>query len=354
MRPPHSPHPRRRATLGRSAAAALLLALLPHTAAAQAGRPDFREPGSAPRTTPQTPGSQPARDIRETAALVDLRPRFKLGDDQRYIMTVRGQSALVTADTPPTPRGGRAPAEPADKQTIEQEITLVLSPREVQPEGGAAVELRIERVKAKLTQGGEVFEFDSAAKPASATDPLDAAAAEILKTLVGQSAGSKATLTFDNDGRITRVDTPAQSPAVNGLGLGAPSPVEALFGPVVSRSTPPGLARVGDTWINDDRITLGPAGELELKTRHELRAHRGGQAAVHFSGDIRARTDGPTPMFHVEHASHRGRYDWDAKRGRLAGMESELDARISMKGGAGGGVAGAMTSSTVVRVRPAP
>lgn len=361
-----------RQSRSRAVGAAALVLALPLCAVGTpggAGRPDFREPGTAERARPRTTPAPRPSDAR--AALVDLRPRFHPGEDIRYRVEIRSVSDvnLPGGDDPSDPLGQRRPAatKPADprapagkpKQKIDQELTLVLRPRSVDPEGAAVVDLIYERVKIRYDYDGEQMEFDSAAKPdpRRASDPLASAGESLLGQLAGGVAGTVVTLTFDPEGRITKAEggaalgLPGGFAQLNGgSSPGTPQIAESLFGPIVSRKSGGGLVKVGDRWTNEDDLSAGPLGSLRMQTTHTVASSDAKSALVVFTGNAASRTEDRQAPVMLDAATYRGRYDWDTRLGRLKSMETEQETRMTLRGPTGETVS---ESATTVRVQPA-
>ena len=367
MRPPT---PLTRAATQLILAAVLACPALARDTPGGGGRPDFREPSPAERARPSRARPAVAPGVR--AELVDLRPRFHVGEDLRYRVLIRSVSDVTlpgglnpgdplalkrpAADRRAEPRPGAAAEKP--RQHLDQEITIVLRPRSVEPEGAAVVDLVYERVRIRYEFEGDTMEFDSAAKPtpADAGDPLTRAGESLLAQLAGGLAGTTMTLTLDNQGAITKVDGGGALGLPGGLAqlgaVGTPSTgelAESLIGPIRTRSSGGGLVKVGDRWTNEDDLSVGPFGAVRMSTSHTVGSADAKAAVVLFTGHAASRSEDKQAPVSIDEATYRGRYDWDTRQGRLKSLESEQETRLTLRA-TGGETTSA--STTTVRVEP--
>jgi hypothetical protein len=265
------------------------------------------------------------------------------------------------------PGKGQAP----DKAKNIQEIGFSLRVKSVDRDSGVAVvDMVYDRVKISLDGMGIKVKFDSTkpkapaskqpATPASTVAPggipgLPAMPAldpeKLLEQHMAGMVGQTMTLTIDRSGKITSVsggeklDPTGILAALGGGGGGGGTPQQGggLFGPISSSGGSDGFARVGETWTNVDRLSVGPLGDMDMRTTHRLRSARGGMAEVSFEGRVDGSTSSGKPVAaQRETASNKGTYTWDYARGQLASMrlEQRVAQALPQQPGAGGGGAG--------------
>lgn len=332
------------------------------------GRPDFTEPKRPGGSRPIREAAPPAGSVR--GGVVDLRPRFRMGEDVRYRMKLDTLSDVMLP-------GGVNPSDPLDirrgpdgkpaappKQKLDQEFTLVLRPKQVDSEGAAVVELIYERVKIRYEYDGETMEFDSAAPKPADTKPGSPAgkpapgtadpSGDLLRQLAGGVAGTTMTLTLDASGRIIKVDGGGALGLTGGLASlgvsGLPSNdqmLKNLFGPVQTRAGGSNLAKVGDRWTNDDELSMGPIGTLRMTTTHTVRSADDRSAIVGFTSEAATRTEGEQTPLSINSSRAMGQYEWDPRMGQLKSMIAEQTTSLSLRTSAG---ESGLDSTTTIRV----
>ena len=312
----------------------------------------------------------------EAAQEVDLRPKFVPGSSSTVVMTIRSTTRVrPSGSVTPAPAPGAKPEPDSSTQQSDQEITFTEKVVDWNPETGGTVQLVYDRVKLKITSDaiGEVtadtatlsggtpankpkafdpFESQVPPEPRSPGSPavkpppapkkdaIDQAIEDAVKPNLSGVAGTVLTLKVDALGNITSV-TGGERLAVGGLfgpGLALPNSTDGLkglFGPIRPQATPgkpgpkPGFSKVGDKWTTASEVVLGPTGPLNIKTDHELKSVRNGEAQITFKGKVESQSRGQTPgtggapMVKIPAATYRGSYTWDAKAGQLKKMESE-------------------------------
>ena len=312
----------------------------------------------------------------EAAQEVDLRPKFVPGSSSTVVMTIRSTTRVrPSGSVTPAPAPGAKPEPDSSTQQSDQEITFTEKVVDWNPETGGTVQLVYDRVKLKITSDaiGEVtadtatlpggtpankpkafdpFESQVPPEPRSPGSPavkpppapkkdaIDQAIEDAVKPNLSDVAGTVLTLKVDALGNITSV-TGGERLAVGGLfgpGLALPNSTDGLkglFGPIRPQATPgkpgpkPGFSKVGDKWTTASEVVLGPTGPLNIKTDHELKSVRNGEAQITFKGKVESQSRGQTPgtggapMVRIPAATYRGSYTWDAKAGQLKKMESE-------------------------------
>jgi hypothetical protein len=312
----------------------------------------------------------PPPEKKETASGggVDLRPKFRKGEDARFKLemtstnrTKTGGASTPAAPTPskPTPgrRGPQKPPAPvtgddaAPSQTenvMKQEIGLRLHVTEAQPEGGAVVELVYESLKLSVQSDGVLSDFDSTKPPSknNADDPI----AAMLKPMVG----SVIKLKVDKDGNITDVSGGnglVPSALLGDLGGGSGGgDAKSMFGSLFSIKKGNGRARIGEKWTDVDVMESSPIGNFKMTTENTLKSAAGGKATVDFTGTMAPDSEGGAGnqgLVQVKEAKYDGRYVWDTERGMLDHMDSHQNVVMDAKVGEGGT---SMKSETTVKV----
>jgi hypothetical protein len=331
----------------------ILLASQAHAQAGGGGDVKFPSDKPAPKSEP---GKAP-KPANEPAS-VDLRPKWEKGQRIGYVMTIKSESDAGGLALP-DPTGG--PAKKPNPTTMDQEITLLLNVVESDAEKGATVELVYTKMKVKLKSDAMEMDFDSS-KPAKApakksNDPLD----QMLTGDAGEQAlrdmiGEKMTMVVAPDGSIKSV-TGGDKLAMGGLigqltggaGAGAQNVAQGLIGPIVTKKSGGGVVRVGERWTNADGMSVGPFGEIEMKTDHTVRSISNNMADVMFKGGIEPKSLSQTssPM-QLRDVNYTGRYLWDAARGQLAEMTSEQSSTIELKAA---GMSGTHKNKQLVSVK---
>lgn len=218
------------------------------------------QPDRTRSTTPpprnQTP--QPSR-----GNLVDLRPRFTVGQEVRLNMDMSSTSTRTgnTADEPATDADG--------SRTVG--MTIVLKCTAADPEEGYSLDMKIESFRIDGTIEGQPIKWDS--KKQGKDEVLDAA--------FGSIVGTSLPVTMDKNGNISNVG--------GGLGgalggkMGGADMFKGMFGPISTRTTNTGEAKVGDKWTNDDTMQAG-LGAVKIRTDNTLKSHSGGVATINTKG----------------------------------------------------------------------
>lgn len=292
---------------------------------------------------------------------VDLRPRFVAGQQTRYTLETGSRSTL-TCDQVPEMNG---------KQSMSQALGLTLRVLEATSDG-ATLELVYDTVRIKYESDDGSAEFDSAAPtrptgnrpPTGAAPQADPELSRALESMVRGMVGAKLKIQTDSAGNIVSVTgdggiSSAARSFMQSAGQGLPGmPSSIPTGADAARwliggTRGTGLARVGETWTNEDTLGGTPLGDFRMTTRHTLRSHSGGTAKVAFSGRAEAASAAAAPSllgFQLKGCTHEGAYEWDTARGMLSSMETDM--RVSLEGSMTG-VALKHESVNTVKVRRA-
>ncbi len=285
---------------------------------------------------PNQPADQPAAH-RGNSEQVDLRPKFLPGQTTRYELDINSRSELTSKELP----------ELDQKQKMRQTLRLSLRVLEAGSDG-ATIELVYDSAKVAFESDDLTAEYDSTKPPPPApagnraADPLAMAdPSRLLESLVKGMVGSKMTLKTDASGNIvsvtgdggvsgmTRGFMNAVGGGVPGLGGAMPSGSDAAKW-IITGPRPSGIARVGETWTNEDSLGGTPLGEFKMRTMHTLVSHRGGAAALKFTSKAEASSAAATSTtgFQLQHMTSDGTYTWDTERGRLEKMDAEMRVGI--------------------------
>lgn len=383
--------------------AAAVLVFYPLITCAQSGLPSPSEPTPEPAspspgpTAPATPNPIPAKpaDPKPAQSLVDLRPRFKVGQLRRLKMENSSVSTMPKATLPGldenptskpptgpnTPTTNPRPATPATKpstppssapkpadtttSTFLQEFTLVITPTAVDEAGTATVDIVFETIKAKIISEFANDEFDST-KPApkkpkpAGTNPLgDLGELPLLEQTLRPLVGDKITLTIDREGNISRVtggeklaaifqSSPAGVTAATGSGSTA-----SLFGPIFTAAKSKGQAAIGESWTLSDKLSLSMLGDVTMQTKHTLRSHAGARASVDLAGAIQPGTAAPDPSkpFTLRACEHTGSYIWNTDDGFVESMTSHQSMKVDFSLAGMSGTADSAQTTKISRVR---
>jgi hypothetical protein len=266
---------------------------------------------SKSQPTDNTPRQE--QPSKQTGPRIDLRPRFKVGQEIHFKMSMTSSGK----QTAPAATPGEKPTESA--QSMSQEIGLTLKVKETNKETGSTLDLVYDSFKINMkTPDGQDVTFDSNAKKSD--DPM----ADILGPLIGLTL----TLKMDKDGNITTVNSGGGAGDISSL-LGGASGlssftgadvVKNLFGPVMTTRKGAGEARVGESWTNEDLIDA-PYGKMKLSTTQTLSSVRGGIATIDLKGRFDLMPSSSTsPIPGIKDSSYYGKTLWNTELGILDEM----------------------------------
>lgn len=305
---------------------------------------------------PQASASAPAQPASRASSgkEIDLRPRFKEGEELRYVMTLENDGLTEIAGLD------------SSKQKSWQQIEFRMKTIASDPQTGSTVELIYDTLRVTLDAGETKLQYDStkknvapakSAKPGgrntsrpSSAKPGSKAKGDPVEDLLSQDeadpsesflnalesvVGSKLTLKVAPDGSITSVE--------GGEGLSSalvskyagpitdPQGVKDLFGPIFSVRAAKTTARVGESWQHVDRMDLSMLGALRLVTDHQLKSASGDRATVDFKGKIEMDSEGAAPMqsFKLTDTRYEGSYIWNTGIGALETMQQVQEFSLS-------------------------
>jgi hypothetical protein len=249
---------------------------------------------------------------------VDLRPKFRTGDQTRFTMDLN-----ITS----TQQAGEAGAV---AQTVKQTLGLALKVKEAKADGTAKLEMVYESIKLEATSPLMTMTFDSS-QPKDKDDPTG----QLLRPLVGLTLA----LETDERGSITKV-----TPQVPAGPAGAAVPtnlleqftaadvVKGLFGPILSISAGSGFAKVGESWVNESTMQ-GSLGNMSLKNTYTLRSHEGGNAILDINGTVGLASAPNGGLADIKDGSIKGTANWDTKAGMLKSMEMTQRMQVATRVG---------------------
>ncbi len=167
---------------------------------------------------------------------IDLRPRFRVGQETRFKMEMDStgdQKATVGA-------------------------TILLKCLETNPETGSTLEVSFETLKLKMNG----VDFDSS-KPSKSEDGMD----DLIRPLIG----TKLSMKMDKEGNITSFDG-----GMGGLGdqMGGADIFKGMFGSLSTSKKGTGQASVGEKWTNEDTMEAG-MGTVRITTTNTLKSAHG-------------------------------------------------------------------------------
>lgn len=261
-------------------------------------------------------GSPAMAQATSSKDMIDLRPKYKAGQDTKYKMVISQTAKTKSKDADMGDTGD---------ENSEQEIRFSLRVKSVDADGTANVDMVYESVKMSGEVNGEKVSVDTT-KPAT-TDKGSAAAG------VRAMAGTTISMVIDKDGNIKQ--TTGGGGLLGGMG-------GDLLGPIYSPSKAPGQVKRGQSWTNVDEIGMGELlGPMRLVTTHTLESAANGEARVNVKGKIESGEESPggtskknnkptTDMIKITKSDHNGSYVWDTERGELKSMNSTMKSEIKV------------------------
>lgn len=363
-------------------------------AAVAAGQTSTRQDPKDNRPDTKTPGAS-------SAGVVDLRPKFKAGQQLRYVMDMDSRGVVKSGED----------KDMDQTQSSQQKIVLVMKVKQA-GDDGATIGIVYESIKMTMDTPDGKADYDSSkatsknktpgkgttpgtgkpsqTKPTGAnpgkgrggtTNPsnpaspatsapgglpagmpsADASMDDMLAQILGPMVGQEMEVKTDRDGKIISVSG-GVSPMAGlgslggglGGGVGAMDP-KATAGWLVSglKSGNNGTARVGESWTNDDELGNTPVGAFRMKTTHTLRSASGSTATVGFTGQAEPGSEssllpGMGGMAQLRSSKYGGTYQWDTKEGALREMDTQMSVVMDAKIGES---SMSMTNDTRVKVK---
>ncbi len=251
---------------------------------------------------------------------VDMRPKFKAGQDTKYRMQISQTAKSKSKDAKTKDTERDMLADLGGEENTDHEIKFSLKVKQVNDDGTSHVDLVYDSVKVTGEMNGDKVSMDST-KPAS-TDKGEQAA------MLRGMAGTTISLVIDKDGNIKETK--------GGGGLLGEGGSD-LLGPIFSPGKAPGSARLGQSWTNIDEIGMGGlVGPMRLVTTHTLENVNNGEARVNVVGKIDAGEESPggggkgKEMIKITKSDHSGSYVWDLDRGQIKSMSSTMKSELKV------------------------
>ncbi len=258
---------------------------------------------------------------------VDLRPKFKKGEEIRFTLNLDSSGKQVT------------PGTGDQTTTTSQQIGLLLRVKDVNPETGATLDLVYESLKLNVKASTGDVSFDST-KPADKDDVTD----QVLRGIVGLTLNVK----VDPDGQIKEVgggDAGGLAGALAGQFSG-PDMIKGVFGPVFSVKKGKPKASVGESWTTED-VLQGGAASTRVKMTHTLKSVQGNNANIDIKGSVIVDPSSGGLKAGVKDSSISGRAVWDIESGMLARLETDQKLTVETKTDQGSSLS---TQTMTVRV----
>ncbi len=258
--------------------------------------------------------AEPVAMAQAKGPKVNLRPKFKKGDEARFRLSLDQKGKFDGAGAGETPQSGGT-----------QEIGLLLKVVDVNPETGPTLDLVYESLKVDLdTPLGKVT-FDSTKKTPGAKPGADPGEADIAETMFRPIVGLRLTVKMDNDGNITSVsgaENAGAMPLIAGQFTGA-DVIKGSFGKIFSMHKGAGEASVGESWTNEDVIDAG-LGQMKITTTNTLSSYAKGLATISIKGGatLSPGSSSAVPPVAIKDSSLSGKAVWDTERGMLESLET--------------------------------
>ncbi|MBI1191455.1 MAG: hypothetical protein GC200_12340 [Tepidisphaera sp.] len=262
---------------------------------------------------------------------VDLRPKFKKGEEIRFTLNLDSSGKQVVPGT-----------TDQTSSSTSQQIGLLLRVRDANPETGASLDLVYESFKMNVKAPTGDVSFDSS-KPADKDDPTD----QVLRSIVGLTLKVK----VNADGDITSVEGGGDglAGALAGQFTGADM-IKGVFGPVFSVKPGKPKAAVGESWTTED-VLQGGAASTRVKMTHTLKSVQGSNANIDIKGTVTIDPSSGAMKAAVKESSVSGRAVWDIESGMLARLETDQKLTIETKGDKGSSLSTQTMNLRVVRQR---
>jgi hypothetical protein len=222
---------------------------------------------------------------------IDLRPRFRVGQETRFKMEMDStgdQKATVGA-------------------------TILLKCLETNPETGSTLEVSFETLKLKMNG----VDFDSS-KPSKSEDGMD----DLIRPLIG----TKLSMKMDKEGNITSFDG-----GMGGLGdqMGGADIFKGMFGSLSTSKKGTGQASVGEKWTNEDTMEAG-MGTVRITTTNTLKSATGTTALVDLTGKFSLDPSSGKNVT-IRDCSLNGEFRWNTELGMLDSLQVKKKLTVEQR-----------------------
>lgn len=312
----------------------------------------------APPPKPETPAGARAPDRQ---GRVDLRPRFRAGQETRLKLELKdAETPRASAGKPsrtgtakPRPDTSKPqPADPLDPDATgtsipsssQQEIGILLRVKETGPDG-TKLDIVYESLKISLHGPLGEIEFDSKSKAGGDADP----AAEIFRSIVGTTLIAD----LDPDGRVRSVTGEPRPGAGGDLSANlAGDFLKGSFGSIMTAGDAPARANVGDQWTTRSVMTA-PGGSWTINATNTLKSASGGRAMIDIRGTVTldSATSGAGLGAAIPESKYTGRVAWDTEAGMIENMETTMRITVRPPTSAGGGETVREVTTRITRLR---
>ncbi len=280
---------------------------------------------------PDLPPPSELRQTRPSVRQVDLRPRFRVGQEVRFKISLEDREIA----THPEPAGSKPPATPAGKEpakaaTFTEEVGLRLKVARVDRDGAATLDATIESFKMRGAGPVGEIDFDSA-RPPKAGDPFEEVFRPILKT--------ELTIQVDRGGEVLSITPQGEAGGMSAIGQAftGGDMFRSLVGPISSPRRGATSASVGESWTEESEMN-GSAGKWTLQVTKTLRSVQGSRATIDMKGKVKIdpTTIGSTPGANAKSDTvYDGQAVWDTEAGMLERFESKMRSSVGLLAGIG-------------------
>lgn len=286
-------------------------------------------PGAALAFGPDLPPPSELR-AKPRARVIDLRPRFKLGQEIRFDIALSDREVTKPGEKPASKAPASAPKAAPKAATFTEEVGLRLKVSRIDPDGSCTLDTTIESFKMRGNGPVGEIDFDSTRAPKPG-DPFEEVFRSITKVALK--------VQVDRDGEVRSITPQGDGAGASALGQAftGGDMFRSLVGPISSPRRGATSASVGETWTEESSMG-GSAGSWTLEVTKTLRSVQGSRATIDMKG--RAKLDpasiGAAPGANAQSDTvYEGQAIWDAELGMLERFESRLRSSVGLLAGLG-------------------
>lgn len=226
---------------------------------------------------------------------------------------------------------------------------------EINDEGVATLRMTFDRMAMDMDMGGQHMHFDSAEPPSSQPDKENPAEEAIRKSMGGIFTGKSLTATVTAEGKCLKMDgldellegmkdMPGGEQMAKMLRESmSENAKEQWFGKTTWLPAKP--VRIGDIWTSDQRMKLGPLGEVIMKAKNKLLgvdvvdgrhiARVGQTANMEMSPDLAGTKMPGAENMKMKMTSQggTGTWLWDLDSGRMIKMQQNAPMEMAVEFG---------------------
>lgn len=254
---------------------------------------------------------------------VDLKPKFEVGQEIKYVLTQDSQGVMKRGDQ-------EMKAAQKQNMTVSRKVATV-------DEKGATVELKVLRVEMTSDTPGGKVEFDS-------EKPADQDAGNMIAAQWRPVIGQTYTVHLALDGEITKVDVPAGLPVMNNA-----EAIKSSFNALFRVRQGGEMTAVGETWKQTENIPTSPGmGALTNDAELTLKSLKEENAVVSFASKVAFKEGQAPPGMEIKEGSVNGDITWNVKQGTLVKLEGKQ--RMNLVNGEAGMEVNGTTDVMVKRI----